>query len=68
MSKTKLSSLSKTSNTGWKGIYLRPTTNKYEAQVSIKVKEGKHTKVHVGIYDTFGEAKQAREQFILSLM
>lgn len=62
---------SSSSNTGWKGIYKRPTTNRYEAHVMVvspKCKSKRSTyKVHVGNFDTLFEAMQAREKFIVEL-
>lgn len=62
---------SSSSNTGWKGIYKRPTTNKYEAHVmavSPKCKSKRSTyKIHIGNFKTLTEAIQAREEFIAKL-
>lgn len=62
---------SSSSNTGWKGIYKRPTTDKYEVHVmavSPKCKSKRSTyKVHIGNFITLTEAIEAREMFITSL-
>lgn len=57
------------SNTGYRGIYYRETTGKYEAQVSVCTSKTKKdfSKVHVGIYNTLGAAKKARLEYIKSL-
>lgn len=57
------------SNTGYKGIYYRATTDKYEAQVSVCTSKTKQefSKVHVGIYSTLKEAIKARLDYIETL-
>lgn len=60
------------SNTGYKGIYFRAATNKYEAQIIVARKQPREGqgpyKIHIGNYETLREAVKGREKYIKSLL
>lgn len=56
------------SNTGYKGIYFRKDTGKFESHLRIYNSYNQGTiNVHIGSYETLKEAVKAREEFIKSL-
>ena len=66
-------SKSTSSNTGYKGIYFRAETGKYEAQIITARRQVRNDnksphKIHVGNYDTLNAAKKGRKEFILNLL
>ncbi len=56
-------SKSKTSNTGYKGIYFDKLNGNFRARLSIKDESW----YSIGSFDTLKEAIKAREEFIKSL-
>lgn len=56
-------------NTGFKGVYQRASTGKFEVAVRFpKNRTGAQHKHQVGVFDTVAEAVDARAQFIAGLI